>query len=206
MGPVFGLATNVLKDNKIVAIRALIESDWTPALVLGIPPMSAAVLSGLRAKKEEYRQKRIDRLEEEAPKFHAALWATISPESRERIKAHTDYQECFLNRDPNLLVQIAKSTHLTHYYGVGAASAGMDKIKWNQRFHELKQKPNQSLAEFLQEFIEVMTILESLGVAKPSEPDQAMMFINRLDPTRFGPVMVFLANNAALNIAYPQTL
>jgi hypothetical protein len=51
-----------------------------------------------------------------------------------------------------------------------------------------------------------MTILESLGVAKPSEPDQAMMFINRLDPTRFGPVMVFLANNAALNIAYPQTL
>jgi hypothetical protein len=39
-------------------------------------------------------------------------------------------------------VQIAKATHLTNYYGVGAASAGMDKVKWTQHFYELRQKPD----------------------------------------------------------------
>lgn len=88
LGPVFGIAVNVLKYNRVVSVRPLIESDWTPPVVGGLAPLSAAVLSNLRAKCEKYRQKRVDRLEEDAPKFHAALWATITTESRERIKAH----------------------------------------------------------------------------------------------------------------------
>ncbi len=49
-----------------------------------------------------------------------------------------------------------------------------------------------------------MNTLEALGVALRA--GQALMFINRLDPTRFESVMVFLANYAALGIAYPQSL
>ena len=211
-GIVFGKQVNVLKNYIKHVPRLINESDWRPIdqeVEEGEeqpPAYTAGALMEFRKEAEKRRMKIVSNLEENESKFYATLWQSMSLESKEQIKQHVNFVQADLDQDPNVLVLMARDTHLTDIHGAGEALKQMQKETTKCEYNAFTQKPNVSITEFKKEFDGKLLILEGMGVAKPEEPELAMTFLMRLDPLRYAEMITSLSNMAVQGIAFPQTL
>jgi hypothetical protein len=158
----------------------------------------AAAIAGLRLEAEKQRNKTVAKLKIDVPKFYAPLWETISVESKEEIRQHEDYVGADLTQNPNTLWSIIVETHVTAIHGAGPAMRELEIVTLKSKLNNMRQKPNMTIGEFKKDFDDHVDLLP--------QAELAMMFLTKLDPTRYAQMMAQLTNDATLGRAFPQTL
>ena len=143
----------------------------------------------------------ISKLKDDAPNLYATLWETLSLESKEE-----NYEEADLAQNPNTLRTIIVETHVTAIHGAGPEMRELEIVTLKTKFNAIRQKPNVTIGEFKKEFDDQISVITGAGVDPPPQPELAILFLTRLDPTRYASMMAHLTNNATLGIAFPQTL
>ena len=206
----FGFLANVLKTNEPYVPDPVQPADNMPAAAdegeEQLPALGAAAIAALRLDAEKLRNKAISKLKDDAPKLYATLWETLSLESKEEIRQHENYEEADLAQNPNTLWTIIVETHVTAIHGAGPEMRELEIVTLKTKFNAIRQKPNVTIGEFKKEFDDQISVITGAGVDPPPQPELAILFLTRLDPTRYASMMAHLTNNATLGIAFPQTL
>lgn len=206
----FGFLANVLKTNEPYVPPAVQPADYMPALAADgedpLPALTAAAVASLRLESEKGRNKAIAKLKDEAPKLFATLWATLSLESIEEIRQHEDYLQADLEQNPNSLWAIIVETHVTAIHGAGPEMRELEIVTLKAKLNTIRQRPNMTIGEFKKEFDDQIEIISGAGVEPPPQPELAILFLTKLDPSRYAPMMAQLTNDATLGRPFPQTL
>lgn len=63
-----------------------------------------------------------------------------------------------------------------------------------------------SIGEFKKDFDHQIEVITGAGVDPVPQPELAMLFLTKLDPTRYASMMAQLTNDATLGRPFPQTL
>jgi hypothetical protein len=200
----FGFQANVMKNNQRYVPRGVVTADYTPAIIVGEPAITAVSLAALRLEAEKLRNKELHNLKTSMPKFYATLWESLSIESREEVMQHTRYLEADVSQDPNILWVIIRETHLTAIHGVGLGP--LELVQMKNKFGQLRQKPGVSIGEFKKDFDVQYEALLGSGVTATAQPELAMLFLSKLDPLRYAAMLAQLTNDATLGRAFPPTL
>ena len=206
----FGFLANVLKTNEPYVPAAVQPADYMPAPAAEgeepLPPLGAAAIAGLRLDSEKQRNKVIAKLKVEAPKSYATPWETLSLESIEEVRQHEDYLEADLQQNPNMLWAIIVETHVTAIHGAGPEMRELEIITLKAKLNTIRQKSNMTIGEFKKDFDDHIEIITGAGVDPPPQPELAILFLTKLDPTRYAQMMAQLTNDATLGRPFPQTL
>jgi hypothetical protein len=147
----FGFQANVLKTNMAYVPPAVVEADYVPPAEAGHAALTAASLTTLRLDAEKERNKEVRDLRLSLPKFYATLLRNVSPESKEEIKQHPDFDAADLSKDANVLWRIIMETHLTAVHGAGDSMRVFDQMALRTKFSQLKQRHGVSIGVFKQE-------------------------------------------------------
>jgi hypothetical protein len=210
-GALYGKQANVLKNYKPHVIRAVIATDYTPAEAETDSDdeqaeFTAAAILQFRIDAEKRRMKAVSSMEDNAPKMYATLWGSMSVDSKQQIRQHSKFFQADLDQDPNILVIMARDTHLTAIHGADDALKVMQKESERVAFTKFMQGPNTSIGEFKNTFDKELIKLAGLGIATPVEEELAMMFLLKLDPSRYADMIAVMSNMAITGIAFPDTL
>lgn len=202
-GAAFGFLANVLTTNERYTVPAVVDADF---LTPGAHGLNAASVLTLRMEAEKARVNKVASMNEDAPKLYSALWANMSLESRELIQAHPNYRAGLLARDPTVLVNITRETHLTKVHGPGVQAAAMDKVQRVKVFNKFAQESGVTIAAFKKEFESQLMVLAGLGEQPMTAQQLALTFLTKLDPNRYGDMLNDMENDAAKGVAYPATV
>jgi hypothetical protein len=156
-GALYGKQANVLKNYKPHVIRAVIATDYTPAEAETDSDdeqaeFTAAAILQFRIDAEKRRMKAVSSMEDNAPKMYATLWGSMSVDSKQQIRQHSKFFQADLDQDPNILVIMARDTHLTAIHGADDALKVMQKESERVAFTKFMQGPNTSIGEFKNTF------------------------------------------------------
>jgi hypothetical protein len=76
--------------------RPVVESDYMPAVsedaAEELPALSAASVATLRLEAEKERNKEVRALKLALPRLYATIMTNVSPESKEEIRQHPDFE------------------------------------------------------------------------------------------------------------------
>jgi hypothetical protein len=135
------------------------------------------------------------------PKFYATLWETISVESKEEIRQHDEYLEADLTHCGH-----SSWTHVTAIHGAGPAMSELEIVTLKSKLNTMRQKPNMTIVELKEDCDDHLEVITGAGVELLPQPELAMMFLTKLDPTRYAQMMAQLTNDATLGRPFRQTL
>jgi hypothetical protein len=177
----FGAQANVLKNNVAYVPPAVVEADFMPVEDPGGGGhgFNATAIATLRLEAEKARGKKIRELKDAEPRFYSSIWAAISIESRELIKAHEDYNQADLRNDPNKLWLIIRETHHTNLHGGGATMTTLDKVHKRDEFSRLYQQPGMNIALFKKKFEDLIIEMKSLDIDLPPDDQLALIFLDK---------------------------
>ena len=85
---------------------------------------------------------------------------------------------------------------------------GMTKIKATDAYTKLRMEPHENPIQFKERTLNAILVMKSLDASIPSDADQALRFIDRLDPIRFSKWQADLQNWQIMygEDRYPKTL
>ncbi len=178
----FGRIANVMKTDKPHEIPPLEPSDYTPP---GDHGLSENAIMAIQVDQTKSRMRRVRDLEQH-PQFYAALLQGVSAESYDLIERHPDFAANDLVQDPNVLWRIIKETHSTNITGGGKLSLVSNKVTMRADFDSNYRQGKASVVEFKETFINSWKTLVANGKKEVPEEELAMMFLFRLDMTRYG--------------------
>ena len=96
------------------------------------------------SKKVDMREQLIDQMLNNRPKLYACIWSHISVESEEQVKFHGQYTEANRDKDPLLLLNIIRATHLG-----GRVANNIEAGEVARRgYNRLIQQGNESISAF----------------------------------------------------------
>jgi hypothetical protein len=142
------------------------------------------------------REKAIAELERNCSAMFGTIWGQLSDSSIQVITQHHLYEEEELdaNRDdPLTLWKIITATHVA----VGIGREAYDAKNTRKNYAKLEQGPTESLVRFKDRFDNAIEALTVRGLHIPDQDEQAMDFIDKLDPTRYYELQVSVANTIA---------
>jgi hypothetical protein len=126
-------------------------------------------------------------------KAFAAILNTLTVQGKEAVRSHEKFPAARASDNLVLLRAIVEETHdLTR--GVGTSETAQ---QLRHRYHQLRQRTDQSLYSVYSEFAHILASLERAGDARLTQRERARDFIELLDDTRFGIMKVTLARNRA---------
>ena len=151
----------------------------------------------------EEREKLIYEMRMKRPQLYAVIWGQLSFESQEQVRTDPDFDEANAEKDPLLLYQIVRRTHI--------AGRIVDAIttRYNAResYKKLRQGANESIHSFKERFDAAVEVLQNAGVNQLEEQDYAVDFMRKLDRGRFSHMIVDLENNLLKGAGtFPTTL
>jgi hypothetical protein len=158
----------------------------------------ATYLERLKARSRVLESRKNDRMS-----LFGVIWGNLSTESRDKIKEHHAWEEIDISKDPLDLWLVILETHL----GNATGNAAQDKMRARTAYASLRQKNNESVADFHTRTLNAIQVMEAVEQVVPSEEDRSVDFLGRLDNLRYADLKKQLENNATLGIGgYPQTL
>jgi hypothetical protein len=101
---------------------------------------------------------------------------------------------------------IIRETHLTNIHGGGAAMSTLDKVHKRDQFSRLCQHSGMSIAMFKKNFENLVSEMDGLGMDQPPDDQLALIYLGKLDRSRYDKMNVQLRNDALRGIAFPGTL
>jgi hypothetical protein len=150
------------------------------------------------------RLHKISKMNDDKPMLAASIWSQLSEESREKVKEDADW-DVTIHRmdDPLALWQAIMRSHAT----MGATTPAVNQYYSAQEYQKLKMESFESLASFLARFKNVIQALRNAGCPVPTDQDQAVAFVMKLDD-RYANFQLALRNNDALGLqnAFPPSL
>lgn len=149
------------------------------------------------------REKEIALNERMEPKVAALMWKHMTPESREAVQRHVDYDH---DEDRNNPLLMLRSIRATHQVGGGAADAASRRAQSRQTYRTTRQGPMESIAEYKVRFTFNKQAYDDAGNVEIPAGDVAMDFMNGLDNGRYARFAADLQNDRAKGIAFPGTL
>jgi len=188
----YGQVAIVMKTDKIYVVPQVTPEDYAPE---GEHGMSAAEISSLKTDAMKARLKLVRELKLQYPQFYASMIQLLSPESRDLVERHAGFAANDLIGDLNVLWDLIKTTHLTNTTGGGAMSTLFNKVTMRLASSSLKTNSPTRGRLCLQ-----------MGKLKKTEPELAMMFLARLDISRYGIMYTEMQNDANKGFAFPQTV
>ena len=162
------------------------------------------VLKHITFERFKIREQEEADMRKKKPQLFATIWGQLSRESEEKIRQLTHYEDSIRKtRDPLELWKAIRETHVIATSGVAEA----DAYKAEERYNNLRQRPDESLAMFKQRTDEALAAMRAVGAPIPTSARQAVAFIKRLDKYRYAELQVELENDARRNVKpYPATL
>ncbi len=151
------------------------------------------------------RQAMIMEMFKNRPKMFAEMWGHMSEESKDKVRQHPNWHLIQKEDDPLELWKAIKATHIVTAIGNPVA----DRATARDNYSKVKQHPTESLARYKVRFdnaVRARVALEDPHL--PSEEDQAMDFINRLDDARYARFRANMRNSVNVDKTgtYPATL
>jgi hypothetical protein len=209
-GIIFGFLVNVFTTLVPYVVPRVTPAMFMPLVTNGGPHgLSEQGVEALRVDAEKARNRDVRDLAKLAPNFFSAMMKLISVESRNLMagEMEEEYKKCQLERDPNSLWQIIWRTHFTHVAGGGIESMkDLDVVEKRTAFALYVQTAAMAIAIFLEGFKAHLAILKSMGNAVMTEKQQAITFLQKLEPFRYGRMRNDLKNIAINGGTFPQTL
>ena len=199
----FGRIANVMKTDKPHEIPPLEPSDYTPP---GDHGLSENAIMAIQVDQTKSRMRRVRDLLEQHPQFYAALLQGVSAESYDLIERHPDFAANDLVQDPNVLWRIIKETHSTNTTGGGQLSLVCNKVTMRADFDSNCRQGKTSVVEFKETFINSWKTLVANGEKEVPQEELAMMFLLRLDMTRYGAMYTEMQNDADKGLPFPTTV
>ena len=149
----------------------------------------------------------VEKMKEKYPMLFWTIYKSFSVESSVMIKRHALYlPHCDLNKDPNVLAQIINETHFAKISGELQLMKHYERELKEIEFNSLVQKPDEKLSDFYKKYLEYRKTLVSCKVKTPKDEREAMKFLLKLDPIRYGRMLSQMKNAALTGTAYPATL
>lgn len=141
----------------------------------------------------------------ERPQIYQFILSGLSEASLAVVNNHDEYRQ--LSRaadDPISLWRIIEATH----QGQQNANTAMTKVILQDRYHEIKQSPGESVHFFYERFLATLRAMESNRCKTPRKQDQAIHFLRRLDQSRYAQFMADLQNGISSGAIsdYPTTV
>ena len=154
------------------------------------------------------RVKSIMQAREDEAKIYNLMWDKMSAASRCKIQEQEEYAACNIAKDPVILWELTRRTHLTHINGEGDHLQLLNIKEQEARYECLKQGEREFLANFMIRFEAQVLASRGAGVAEISESKRAMDFVYKLDKARYGTMMAGMRNAAMKGepLAYPPTV
>ena len=156
--------------------------------------------------RDEYRElqrervRTVSRLKSDYLALYYELWGLMSLESKSKVLEAENFNEEDVN-----VYQLWQAIILTHRCG------GYDQIQnqhhARQNYSRIHQYPKESLAAFKERFMEAIHQLESVSEHIPSDENQAIDFIYKLDHITFAKFKTELDNMVNSGVgSYPATV
>jgi hypothetical protein len=147
--------------------------------------------------KQALKQRReiIKDMEEHSLSMYGLIWGQLSDNSIQTIQRHPDFDAKEIGihcNDPLELWKVITATHVSTSSGDDV----FDKHDSRQGYAGLKQEPHETLLQFKERFDDAVTTLELRKEHVPPPEDQAIDFIQKLDPLRYAAFQLHVRNNA----------
>jgi hypothetical protein len=150
------------------------------------------------------RRKEIKTLTRDCVALFGVLWGQLSDSSIQAVTQHPDFTASNVaqNRDdPLILWRIITATHVT----TGTGQDDYDKLNAKKGYAMMKQGANESLVSFKDRYDNAINGLALRQITLPSDREQALEFIDKLDPIRYSGLQVHTKNMAIDNLM-PESL
>lgn len=193
-------------------IGTVVETGEYPDIDPPIPPSADELANDkfgfLKFGHEQRIKNFLDNIERDnraKPKIYATLIGRCSHESRERFKMEDNYEDMHRDKSPKRLIGMVEATHAKAETGFKLK----DKHTARTEYYKLVQESSMTLVQFKRVYGEALKQLEASVPAaeRPSDQDQAIDFIKKLDVNRYGGLQSTLDNNAAMKLGrYPEDL
>ena len=199
----YGQIATVMKTDKPYVVPPVLPEDYTPP---GEHGLTEEELSVLKTDEMKARQKIVRELKLQQPQLYASMIQLLSPESRDLVERHADFAANDLIGDPNVLWKLIKATHCTNTTGGGELSIMFNKVTMRKDFDLHCIQGKTTIIQFKDKFVSSWKTLLANGEGEKSEPELAMMFLARLDMTRYGAMYTEMQNDANKGFPFPQTV
>ena len=140
--------------------------------------------------------------------IYMILESRICPESRSILETYPDYPDVQKAHDTERLWQLIKQIHIGGTTGL----LQYDKLEIRKQYAALKQRAGEDVFEFVERTRRALEGMEAAEVTPPTDEEQALDFIDRLDPMRFGSLQQATLHNDAVrkdgeaDVGLPLTL
>jgi len=155
--------------------------------------------------KEQIKARRhtIEKMKSNRAQLFATIWGQLSAESEEKVRQVNNWDEIDQQKDPLLLLKAIKDIHLAAESGFNTK----DRQKTRLLYSNLQQNNQETLLSFKEQFDHAIDAMEAVGQNVPSNEDQAIDFLTKLDNSRYAALKVQLENNQIMGLGkYPATL
>jgi hypothetical protein len=159
----------------------------------------------LRRLQNKERFTDMKKFNENNKKIYAILWAQCTNNLQHRIEMDEDFAEYDAEQDLSRLWGRIAELLMT---GAGERqNVMMLKVKTQSEFEKVRQFKNESVGDFYHRFNNEIISLEACDIEIPDQPELAMKFLDKLDITRYAPLLAEMENaeNRGQNI-YPLTV
>ncbi len=151
----------------------------------------------------KYRIKHIYDMRAKRPMLAGTIWHQLSDVSKEKVMQHADWADGIAEEDPLRLWNIIKETHSL----MGHHSAAFGAHRASDAYSRLRMGDYELLVDFFENFKAAIRVMRSAGCSVPSESQQAVAFIFKLERNRYGDLQTLLKRNDELGLGtYPDTL
>ena len=171
---------------------------------------TTGILKGIYIDDFKTYQKKLDKLEEKKVSVFAFIFGQMSEESKQVCARSKKYEKVITRQNhPLKLWKIIRRTHLSAQTGHNR----MDRRQARKEYEVLRQHPDgETLLEFKKRYKHAIETLHAVGETVPSEEDQAIDFLEKLDQNKYAEFAADLHNDAAnkqeMRVAdtFPNTL
>ena len=137
------------------------------------------------------REKDVQRLKRYSIPMFSTIYSRLSEESLEKIQESEHYEEAFEAKDPLRLWIIIGATHQGGAIGIPL----LDRLSARKEYQSCKMLARESCLELKVRMTDCVDRLIAVGEQEVPADQQAVDYIDKLDPVRFGSLQVELHND-----------
>jgi len=211
IGVKYGDIASILKTHVPYVFPPIGPDDYIPADLPADIDLTPASIRDNYLRAVNRRLDRVEDMRKQSKPFFRDIYATISEDSRNIIKALPGYADGVswgvLEAPNELWAGIRLTHHTNENAGDGIELAALNLMDKEESFMYFRQGPTIDIHTFKKEFVLKVASLEAAGsVIVGDEARKAMHFLTKLDKLRHGEMMLQLTNRATEGTPFPATV
>ena len=145
-----------------------------------MPPLSDAEMQNQRTAYMKEYNKQVAKDVEEDIKFFSYIEKHLSDESLLKVENHDKYETVRAEHSIQGLWDILAESHLHHFGGTNVAINAIIRREKQKAYDNIRQRPDQSVAEFHRAFIDCIAVKQAYKCAEMTDQEHALDFLHAL--------------------------